>query len=488
VAAKKPNTPKPSQATLIVQQVSHDSGVELFHSPDGDEYASVVVNGHRETYLIRSKKFRDYLRRLFFQLMHKAPGASAITDAVNMCSAIASDTSSAVHDVFLRVAETEDGALWLDLCDGGWLAVRIDTAGWQVVSNPPVRFRRSPGQMQLPLPESGGSLELLREFLNLASEEDFCLVLSWLCAAFRPHGPFAILALHGEQGTAKSTLSRMLRALLDAYKAPLRTCPRDERDVQIAAANSHLVAIDNISKMEPWLSDALCRLSTGGGMSTRTLYTDNEETIFDSVRPVLINGIGNVGTRGDFADRCIVLYLPQISPEKRQQEEDLWAAFRAVQARILGALLDAIAGGLRNMEAGITLASVPRMADFAKFAVALEQPLGFKPGTFLRAYRENRADATGIVLEDAIAQAVLKFAGQYEDWTGTASDLLKELGPSLPLNEKGFPKSPIAFANALRRLAPSLRTLDVDLQFGKRQAETGRRLIQMSHCTVVAEN
>jgi hypothetical protein len=487
VAAKKPNTPKPSQATLLVQSVSQDHGVELFHGPDGDEYASVVVHGHRETYLIRSKKFRDYLRRLFFQLMHKAPGASAITDAVNMCSAIASDTSSPTHEVFLRVAESEDGALWLDLCDGGWLAVRIDTAGWQVVSNPPVRFRRAPGAMQLPLPESGGSLELLRQFLNLASEEDFCLVLSWLCAALRSRGPYPILALHGEQGTAKSTTARILRALLDNYKAPLRTCPRDERDVQIAASNSHLVAIDNISRMEPWLSDALCRLSTGGGMSTRTLYTDSEETIFNAVRPVLINGIGDVGTRGDFADRCVVIYLPRIASEKRQQEEDLWATFRSVEARILGALLDAVAGGLRNMEVGVTLTSTPRMADFAKWATALEQPLGFKPGTFLRAYAENRADATGVVLEDSIAQAILKFANRYEDWTGTSSELLRELSPDLPVNDKGFPKGPIAFANALRRLAPALRSLGVDLVFGKREPKTGARLIQMSHCTVAAE-
>ncbi len=478
-----PKAAKPSQATLIVQQVAHDTGCELFKTPDRDLFASVTVNSHRETYAVRSTAFRNYLRRLFLHLTHKAPGASAISDAVNMCEALASDACSPTHPVFLRVGETEDGALWLDLCDGGWLAVRIDTSGWQVISNPNIRFRRAPSAMQLPIPESGGSVSLLREFLNLADDDgddDFCLVLSWLCAALRPRGPFPILALHGEQGSAKSTLSRVLRSILDPYKSPLRTCPRDERDLQIAASNTHTVMLDNISRMEQWLSDALCRLSTGGGMSTRMLYTDSEETIFDAQRPCLLNGIGDIGTRGDFLDRSIVLYLPRISPYKRQQEEYFWGRFRAVQPKILGALLDAISGALRNMEAGVTLATTPRMADFAEWATACEEPLGFAPGTFLRAYQENREDATCVLLEDKAAQGIIKFAGKHNGWTGTATELLELLTAPLPVNDKTYPKSAIAFANLCRRLAPSLRTFGVDLQF-KREPGTGRRLIEISN-------
>jgi hypothetical protein len=478
VSSKK----RDSQATLIVQQIAQDPAVELFHTLDGDEYANVVVNAHRETHLIRSLGFRNYLRRLFFRSMRKAPGASVITDATIMCGGLASDPVSPVHPVYLRIGESEDGTLWLDLCDRDWHTVRIRPSGWEVIENAPVRFRRASGAMSLPLPETGGTLDLLRPFLNLTSDDDFCLVLSWLVAALRPRGPFPILGLHGEQGTAKSTLSRILRELIDPYKAPLRTAPRDERDLQIAAANSHVVAYDNISRLEAWLSDGLCRLSTGGGLATRTLYTDAEETVFDAQRPVLLNGISDVGIRGDFAERSIVLYLPHISPDERQQERDLWNAFRAVRPRILGALLDAIAAGLRRMESGFTLSEMPRMADFAVWATAVEEPLGFERGTFLRAYRANQNEATSVVLDDAVAQSILRFAGGCDSWIGTAGELLKLLTVDLPTNDKSFPKNPISFSNLLRRLAPSLRTLGVDLRFGKREPKTGRRLIELSQC------
>jgi hypothetical protein len=49
------------------------------------------------------------------------------------------------------------------------------------------------------------------------------------------------------------------------------------------------VALDNLSDIKPWLSDCLCRLSTGGGFSTRTLFENDEETIFNATRPVILN-------------------------------------------------------------------------------------------------------------------------------------------------------------------------------------------------------
>jgi len=482
---------KKTQATLLVTQAMGTPGSELFHSPEGDTFASVVVNRHREIYPIKSSAFAAHLRRLFFQTFAKAPSASVVKDALNMAEAIAVDSASPVHPVSLRVGEDDDGALWLDLCDAAWLAVRITPEGWRIVENPNVRFRRAPGALPLPLPAEGGSTpyEILRPFLNFASEDDYCLALSWLASAYRPCGPYSILALHGEQGTAKSTVSRTLRCLIDPYKAPLRTAPRNEEDLQIAAANSHIVAYDNISKLESWLSDALCRLATGGGMSVRTLFTNTEETVFDAMRPLLLNGIPDVGTKGDFAERSVILYLPQIPPEKRMREKDYWSNFRKVEPYILGALLTAISGGLRDRDC-VRLLHAPRMSDFAHWAVAMEKPLGFKSGTFLRAYAANSTEATSIVLDDVVAQAILRFARNQKDWVGSASELLREVLNSLTeyeKAEKSLPKSPIAFSNLCKRLAPGLRTMGADLKFGRREPGTGRRLIEVVYRETTAE-
>ena len=124
-----------------------------------------------------------------------------------------------------------------------------------------------------------------------------------MLAVLRPHGPYPVLVLSGEQGSAKSTFSKILRALLDPNAAPLRALPREDRDLFIAATNSHLLTFDNVSGLPSGISDTLCRLATGGGFAVRQLYTDQDEVIFDAPRPVILNGIEDIVTRPDLADR-----------------------------------------------------------------------------------------------------------------------------------------------------------------------------------------
>src|ERR1700685_3200463 len=109
------------------------------------------------------------------------------------------------------------------------------------------------------------------------------------------------------------------------------------------------MAFDNVSYLPDWLSDALCRLSTGGGFATRSLYTDGEEALFDAMRPIILNGIADVATRGDLLDRAIPLTLEPIHDENRRTEEKLMADFEIKRPFILGALLDMMAHGLKML-------------------------------------------------------------------------------------------------------------------------------------------
>ena len=126
-------------------------------------------------------------------------------------------------------------------------------------------------------------------------------------AALRPRGP--LLAISGEQGSAKTVLSKMLKALVDPNVAPVRALPREQRELMIAANNGHVLAFDNLSGLPPWLSDALCRLATGGSFAVRQLYTNEDEILFQAARPLLVNGIEDVISRPDLADRSIFLTL-----------------------------------------------------------------------------------------------------------------------------------------------------------------------------------
>ena len=186
---------------------------------------------------------------------------------------------------FTSASAEHDGRIYLDLADDRWRAVEIGPDGWQVITCPPVRFRRAAGMLPLPMPMRGGSIEALTSFFNLPTRSDFVLVVAWLLAALRHGGPYPLLAVSGEQGSAKTVLSKILRALIDPNAAPVRTAPREERDLFIAAGNGHLLAFDNLSDLPAWISDALCRLASGGSFAVRQLYTDRDEVLFQAARP-----------------------------------------------------------------------------------------------------------------------------------------------------------------------------------------------------------
>ena len=454
----------PTQADILIDLAQ---SAELFHAPDGTGFADLDINGHRETWPIRAKGFRRWLARCFFEATQGAPSSEALQSALNVIEAKAHfDAPERV--VHIRVAGFDD-RLYLDLGDATWRAVEIDATGWRVIDNPPVRFRRAAGMQPLPVPATGGSIEVLRSFLNMQSDNDFVLVVAWALACLRNRGPYPVIVLSGEQGSAKSTFSAILRALLDPNTAPLRALPREDRDLFIAASNGHVLAFDNVSGLPGWISDTLCRLATGGGFAVRQLYTDQDEVLFDAARPVILNGIEEIVTRPDLADRAVFLTLQPIPEEHRRPEQELWAAFDAARPRVLGVLLDAVVVGLKRLPE-TRLEKLPRMADFALWATACETAL-WPAGTFWSAYCGNRDEAVeGVIDADPIATAVRAVMATRTVWTGTASDLLGALAEVVGervAKSKSWPDGPRALAGRLRRAATFLRKIGIEIGFGR---------------------
>jgi hypothetical protein len=188
------------------------------------------------------------------------------------------------------------------------------------------------------------------------------LSVGGLLSAFRGRGPYPILLVSGEQGAGKSTAADRLRRLVDPHAAPLRGLPREVRDLAIAANNAHVLAFDNLSGIAADIADALCRLSTGGGFATRALYSDDEERFFDGQRPIVMNSIVDIATRPDLADRGLVATLEAIAADRRKTDRDVRDAFDKAAPHILGALLEAVAHGLK-CESSVRLNRLPRMAD-----------------------------------------------------------------------------------------------------------------------------
>lgn len=486
---------RPTQADQLVGMVSALLGdfatdvagaVELFHDPGGTAYATIPVGGHKETHPLRSRGFREWMARRYHEQHEKTPNTQALVDATAVLAgkALYDGPERAVH---VRVAG-HDGAVYVDLCDAEWRAVAITATGWRVIASPPVKFRRTRGSLPLPVPMRGGSLEDLKPFLNLPRAADgtphqdaWFLVAGWLVAALRPTGPYPLLDLDGEQGSAKSSMSRVARLLIDPNKAPIRTMPRDERDLMISASNAWVLAYDNLSHLHDWQSDALCRIATGGGFAARELYSDQDETILDAQRPVVVNGIGGVATRADLLDRAIVLTLPQIPDRRRRPEAAFWRDFEAIRPLVLGALYDAVAAALAN-EATTVLDGHPRMADAAVWVTAAEEALGWKAGSFVRAYVANRADANDLALEASpVVPGLRAFVASLLDgsWSGTSTELLRQLearADDAAKRLKSWPGNPKALSDALIRLAPNLRQAGIDVEIGK---SGGKRYVKV---------
>ncbi|CAN5860523.1 hypothetical protein BH23ACT8_BH23ACT8_15730 [soil metagenome] len=460
---------KVSQATLLVELAQC---CELWHDADGMAFATSPVDDHREHHPLRTRPFRTWLRRRFHAEHGKAPGGQALQDAIEVLDGQAC-FDGPEHPTAVRVAE-RDGAIWLDLADAAWRAVQITAAGWRVVADPPVRFRRRRGMDPLPAPESGGHLAELRRFVNI-SDEDWPLVAAFLAAAVRPTGPYPVLNIYGLQGSGKSSTTKMLRRLIDPNAADLRRLTRDERDLIIAATNGAMVVFENVSGLQPWQSDALAALATGTGYATRTLYENDEETIFSACRPIILNGISGLAARADLLDRSVLIELPDLVDTR--PEKELWPAYYEARPRMLGALLSAAARGLERIS-GVSLIRPPRMADFAEWGVACEPGLGLDEGAFLVAYLRNRTAAQAAAMEESpVAAVVSDWIADVGAWTGTAGEAHAELTTDERRRSKTWPESGQAMASALKRATPALRASGVDVTYadGHRDAR-GRRL------------
>jgi hypothetical protein len=478
----------PSRSILLLR---YAQDAEYFHDADEEAYATFPQELHKETWPVKSRGFRRWLRyRFYIEEKTRLGGAhepaplkdSLISDVVKQLEAKA-QFEGVSRPVYLRVAE-RGGKLYLDLCDKKWQVVEVSPEGWRVISagEAPVRFIRAKGMAELPLPDREvASLEPLRGLLNLQGpegEQAFTLILAWLMQALRGRGPYPILVLLGERGAAKSTAARILRALVDPSTVPLRTMPKTPHDLYIDAVSSWVITLDNISRLPVWLSDTLCMLSTGGGFSTRTLFTDRDQELFEAMRPVILNGISDVATRDDLVQRSIIVTLRKI--EEYKPERILYQELRKVRPAILAALLNAASAGLLELPL-VEMEAPPRMADFARWAVATENALGLEEGAFMEAYGLSAEEGVQQALEASVLADPLRVIATEHGgagWTGTATALLQEIKNNVDEDVqhlKEFPQAANALSRELKRIAPLFRDVGITIEELPREGGSGAK-------------
>jgi hypothetical protein len=468
VSQYEPNENEPGQRRSQAEHlIALAEPITFFHDADKECFAEVPVNGHKEVWSLKSNGFKDYLSKLYYDHHSSAPNSQALQNALGVFRGRAL-FGSREEKVHVRLAKADD-AVYLDLCNDQWEYIRITSAGWEIIKEPPVHFRRPKGIKALPRPVTGGSLEDLRVLINEDMNDEWILLASWLIGSLNPNGSYPILIIHGEQGSAKSTTTKIIKSMIDPGSALLKTLSRSTRDLMITSKNCWVLSFDNLSGLKPDMSDAFCRLATGGGFSTRQLYDDSEEVIFDAKRPIILNGIDELATRQDLADRALLVNMPRIPEGKRKLEQKVWKKFKELHPRVLGALLDAVSYAMKHFDK-VSLKSLPRMADFATWVIAAEPILPWPKGRFLELYNQNREEAALACFEsDQVAIALREFIEQQKEWQGTATELLKALEelPEVDRYRKSWPKSASYLSGRVSRIADSLRKAGISVEHPK---------------------
>jgi hypothetical protein len=449
---------KVKQSVMLVEKLRAE--VELWQTPDDLPCCTIQVKGRKVDCLIASTAFRQWVSRKVYDLA-AVIGRTVLDEVIDTFTALALDAP--VSKVYRRIARCED-VIWIDLNQPGGEIAKVMKTGWSVVKDCPVKFFRTQNAAALPLPVSG-DLNQMRKFVNL-TDSDWILLRGFLLSCYSGQGPYFGLMVGGETGSAKSTLCRLVRRLVDPVaKAELRGLHRDLGDMATAAQNNYLLAFDNVSSLPQWLSDAIASLVTGSGYATRGFYQQDEEKIYGECRPVILNGIPDFAESSDLLDRLIKIVCPELTEEERKAETEFIPEFERAQPAILGGILDALVSGLQN-ENSCNLARKSRMAQAENWIHACELGTAFA-GQFVPAYHEHRQELRRMALEASVVATVLirwLDHSQVKDWKGTATDLAETLAShatDLELRQPRYPKHTNVLSSELRRAKPDLRAIGV---------------------------
>jgi hypothetical protein len=454
-----PDERKSRKASQATQLIKFADEFEFFHDRQKRGFVRLQVKGHTEVWPVNSTSFRNLLAQRFYEHTHTAINRNALADAVAALDGRAC-FEGREEQVFLQVAPC-NGNILIDLCDQEWRVIEVTPTGWQMLDKSPTAFIRT-GAMQplpVPVPSEDGSLDPLWKLLNVTPKQR-PLLAGALLNGFHPNGPYFVTDYTGEQGLAKSCATRIHRTLIDPNETPLRSPPKEELDLQVQAANNRCVVLDNLSILPGWLSDAICRLATGGGHSSRLFYTNGEEFTLALKRPVILNGIEDVATRPDLAERVLQIELESIPDKRRMSERELWEKYEQLWPIMFSGLLNGLVCALRELP-NVKLDALPRMADACLWASAGESAFGWPQGTFMSAYRENLDEgATASVEAHPVGMAIRCLLEDNIEWSGEPSQLLSTLtgiASEELLHAPGWPKTPRALSACMRRLAPALR-------------------------------
>ena len=245
--------------------------------------------------------------------------------------------------------------------------------------------------------------------LNIKNRKHKLLIKVWIICLLIPDIAHPILLPFGEKGSAKSTLLKKIKKVIDPSSLDLFSISGRKEEFIQQLSHNYLCFYDNVRFEPRWLSDESCRAVTGGAFSKRKLYTDDEDIPYKYKKILGFTGINVIFTQEDALDRSIRIELQRIKNTENIPDTRIDEQLIQQIPGILGYVFDILSKTLQVKES-IQLQELPRMGDFAEWGEAISRTLGHEPLEFLSAYLENIEEQNiDIVEANPFAEAISKF-------------------------------------------------------------------------------
>lgn len=421
--------------------------VVLWRNTRRKGYVSFNRDGHIENHEIESEDFEDFLsdeygkkheREINGKVVPCYPKSEDLKRAIRQLQAHARRKEE--QEPRIRIKEWE-GELWIDLGNSDWSGVRVNAEDWWIEPIMGAPLVRGDGIRPLPVPTRDGDIRELRQFVNVRDEDDFTLLCGSLATILNPFGSYHTFLISGPANSAKTSITRAIRALTDPHEVDTRPVATI-KDLRHGASQTHVIGLENVRHISPDLSDALCSLNTGTGYAERKLFAQGKEFQIKVRCPIIINGIPvNIATQPDLLDRVISFQCEHLG--NRVLSED-WLKRRLTEAapRMFGALLNGIVGAMKsrlefgdNNEAADALLGgwKPRYIDAAVWGEASCRAMGFAQGEYVRVLKNNKYNLQRTIAEaEPICIGIKKLFDKKGYWEGYPAQLSSAIGPYVP--------------------------------------------------------
>ncbi|HET7285043.1 MAG TPA: hypothetical protein VFI70_10190 [Nitrososphaeraceae archaeon] len=493
---KKENKQNKIRLYRIAEQIhqKEDIFVDEYHTP----YAFVKTNDHMEVLDLYSLRFQHWIYRkliVYFDGRAILPEPADVTRVLDYLKAHAE--FDAVQKVLhLRVAggeEEEDddsttNIIYYDLTSPVWETIKITPQGWLIEKTPTMMFRRYKNQIAQVYPSREYPDDIFDRFINLINvktEDSKLLLKCYIIALLFPDIPKAILMLHGEPNSAKTTLLELIKMLIDPCSTRTLTCRNENDELAQLFSHNYLPYFDNLSYISDRMSDAFCRAVTGDSFSKRKLYTDNDDIFYTFMRCIGFSGVNLAASKSDLLDRSLIIELERIPSDSQRQIKKIWKDFNEIKPQLLGYIFDILAKVLSMRQTShIDVKGLPRLADWAEACELISRCLGYKDNQFIEAFRRNVKLQNEAAVEDsAIAQTIISFMEGKEMWQGTPTELLGLLetvaSSTLSINTKNhkiWPSKPNVLSRRLKYVISNLREFGINIRPGDNSTTKNKTL------------